>query len=490
VYQRALDPSLAPLDSIWASALRSLAALLLRNGASDEAQAWLRWGVREAPALVVAVGDSPPDVAAALQTARAFVSADQPNPRSQLEYRWSTDSGGGFGELRLNAVPGDAGRELEATINGVGRLNGGRPRRLAAGSYRITARGTDRAGADFASNVTTEVLPGVATVVTISLTPPGNVIAAATERRVFAQLARVDASTGAGGASACAVGVVAGGQGLLLTSYRSIRGASGISLQLPEGSVPSDRVRVAAYDVSADLAVLTTGTPRSDSLLLAAASPATGASVWAIRFADCGASPGLARVTVTDSSRNSFTLGAGLTPTDVGTALVTNTGAVAGLLTAPTSARTTATAAALLFSARRNLSAGQLLTASSVALREKHAFGEVTLQSSQAGTRVRISPLESWQWADVARVETLPFTFRGPMGRYSVAVLNGDQVTKRSEIVVDPSATKQGAVGGKKGRSKLLPIFAGLALGGGAAALLGSKRPVKPTTGEITIQLP
>lgn len=127
-----------------------------------------------------------------------------------------------------------------------------------------------------------------------------------------------------------------------------------------------------------------------------------------------------------------------------------------------------------------------------MALREKHAFGEVVLRSSREGARVRVSPLERWQWKEVTRVESLPYTFRGPMGRYLVEVMDGERLSSRSEVVVNPSTSRQVALDppGRK-RSKVIPILGGLAAGGVVAVLAGGKsKENKPTTGGITIRLP
>lgn len=487
VLQRALDPTLGPQDSVWASSVQLLVRLLLREGAGDGAQNWLRWAIRQAPNAFASTTGNAPEVDAALQTARAFVSSSAPDLRSSIRFRWSGSSAeDAFGELRLEGTSDDPARQTNAVVNGVGRLDPARPRRLSPGSYRIAARGTDRAGADFSADFTVEVLPGVRTVVTISREPASAILAASTQGKILAQVARIDVARGA--ESACAVGFFAGSSGLLLTSYRAIRGATTISLQLQDERIPAESVRIAAYDVNTDLAVLTTGASRGDSLPLSG-PVASGLSLRAARFPGCGTSPALASVTVTSSSKDSILVSEGLAATDAGAVLVTDAGTVAGLLTAQRSARTIA-AASLMATARSAVASGQLLDARDVALREKHAYGEVTLQTSQAGTRVRILPRETWQWPDLARVETLPFTLRGPMGRYQVDVLDGEQVRRRSEVVIYPSATKQVAVDArKKGRSKLLPVLGGLAAGGIAAALAGGgEKP--PKTGGITIQLP
>src|SRR4029079_17931134 len=99
-------------------------------------------------------------------------------------------------------------------------------------------------------------------------------------------------------------------------------------------------------------------------------------------------------------------------------------------------------------------------------------------------------PPEELQSSGSSRTHSLPFTFRGPMGRYAIELLEGDRVKSRMEVTIDPSDSKQLVLGeARKHRSAVLPILGGLAAGGVAVALLGGSKP-KPTTGGISIQLP
>ena len=65
----------------------------------------------------------------------------------------------------------------------------------------------------------------------------------------------------------CAGGAVAGGR-LLLTTNAAIRGASALTATIG-GAAVAGEVRVAAYDISRNLAVLALPAARTDSLLIA-----------------------------------------------------------------------------------------------------------------------------------------------------------------------------------------------------------------------------
>ena len=112
--------------------------------------------------------------------------------------------------------------------------------------------------------------------------------------REKAQIARQIALGDLAGAvvpPACATSAFVSRSGLLLTTYKAIRGADRVQVELSGGRQVSDEVRVAAYDVSTDLAVLQVPTIRSDSLGLTT-SVSGGQAVWGFGFAMCTATAG------------------------------------------------------------------------------------------------------------------------------------------------------------------------------------------------------
>src|SRR6185503_402555 len=81
-----------------------------------------------------------------------------------------------------------------------------------------------------------------------------------------------------GSAPSCAVGAFVSRDGLWVTSYQAIRGADGLTGST--AAVPTADIRVAAYDVAANLAVLRFPGSRPDSIVLSQ-NIADGQSAWA-----------------------------------------------------------------------------------------------------------------------------------------------------------------------------------------------------------------
>lgn len=485
--RRALNPALGAPDSVWAGGVQLLAQVLLRTQQPDEAAAWLRWAVRLVPNIRVDSVNFVPAVVSAFHAARAFVASARSDSLTRIRWEWSTSTpAGGYGDLRIETAPGFRPDQVQLMVEGQDFLDPGRPRRLVPGSYRVAARATGFGSLE----LTTEVLPGVTTVVTPTFAPAADVLTAAAERSARAGIARVDASRL--GQSSCSVGFVVG-PGLLLTRYRAIRGAESVGIRFADGRRSSDDLRVAAYDVPADLALLAIGTAQIDSVPLMT-SVAPPAALWAVQYPGCGDSAQVTKVAVVSADQDSLRFATPLAGTDPSSVFITNGGAAAGLATGSRSARTLGRLGPLLEAARRARAAGAPPTAREVAIRERHAFGQLTLRSLQGPGRVRVSPLESWQWPEAARVDSLPLAFRGPMGRYLVELLVGDQVQVKREVVIEPGGTTQLALGLKRRGGFPTAILGGIAAGvGGLAALLlggGSPPPPPPTVGGITITLP
>ncbi len=484
--QRALNPALGAPDSMWSDGVQLLAQILTRNGQADEAVAWMRWALRISPAMVIDSVRVVPSVVSAFQAARQFVADAPVDPRATVGYEWATARNSGqFGDVRV-AQPAQAGGEpLLVALDGGGFLDVGQPRRLAPGTYRFAARA---AGAPEAT-VSAEVLPGVTTVLTFSFTSATSELATGVRQRIAGSMWGVQATRS--GETSCSGSAIAAGPGLLLSTYQAIRGAESLSLRNGDGR-ESGNVRVAAYDVSSDLALLAVDLPVGEPLPLSLGIQEAVAA-WAARSATCGGPIGFDKVSVEPSGPELLALPDTSPAGEPGSILIDASGAIAGVLTLPRRAIPGARIAVLLESARRALATDNLLTLRDVAVREKHAYGLLALASPIPGARVRISPLDVWQWSDAARTSALPYIFRGPMGRYSVEMLDTNAAVQPREVVLEPYNTLEIVLGPpitKKGRSKLLPILGGLAAGGVVAILVGGGKTDPPATGGIRIQLP
>ncbi len=171
-YQRAapllglgLDPGAGSLDKPWRLGVERLADVLLVLRQDSLAAAWLRWAFRLAPDFDVDVEVAPPAVVRAARAARAFVDST-PSDRfvARTEFEWpSAFRADAPGEFRL-AV---ANVPITARIGVDQFLRGGESRRLSSGSYDVVVS----APGYLPTRLTVELLPGVTTVVHVSLLP-------------------------------------------------------------------------------------------------------------------------------------------------------------------------------------------------------------------------------------------------------------------------------------------------------------------------------
>lgn len=162
---RGLDPEAGPADQLWRQGVERLADVLLVLRQDSLAATWLRWAARRDPDFAVDAEVVPPPVVRAAAAARAFVES---TPGDQFvartEFEWSTEfHAGAPGTVRLapSNVP------ITARIGTDQFLRGGESRRLPQGSYPVVVS----APGYLPTRLTVEVLPGVTTVVAVSLLP-------------------------------------------------------------------------------------------------------------------------------------------------------------------------------------------------------------------------------------------------------------------------------------------------------------------------------
>ncbi len=526
----AVNPSEGPQDSLWFRGVQLLAQILIERNQQTDAGAWLRWAFRLAPNASVDSLNFVPELVSAARGARSAVAGGSPGDSvTRTTWQWvAPGAGEARGMMRVES-PGMA-QPVRALVQGVGMTQSGGSLTLAPGTYEVQAA----AEGYLTAQVRREVLPGVTTVLSFNLTPVGIAVAppvAAPPPRIappapppVAPPTLSEATRGAvqrqlepltvsrfGAPSACGTAAFVGRSGLLLTSYQAIRGAERVQVELPGGRQFSDEVRVAVYDVAADVAVLQIPTIRADSLGVVT-SVSSGQPLWAFGFTSC-TTPRDAQVAVAGAGANSFQL-ADSVPAGTGP-LVSVNGAIVGFTTGPRSAVSGLRIAELVDQARRNAGTGGVLTVGQVALRENHAYGSVALSSDVAGGDVSITPLETWQWAGTAARGSLPLTFAGPMGRYHLQLRVAGQVQQERDITLRPAVADRLAVtvqqvaqqpppvapgpqAKKKGGGGVVLAILGIAGAGGAVALLASKKksggggttPPPTSTGSITVTVP
>ena len=165
-----LDPAFGIEDVLWPQGVWRLAQLQIDRGDTTVARTWLRWAVRLDPDLR-ADEQTPSVVIQAIEDAKAYVrSIPHDDAAIQIEYRWTsavrTASGGSVrievsdtGDVPLRSF----GVRLGASIF----VRENTPRDLPMGSHRLNASAPNFLPA----NHGLEILPGVTTIVTLSLLP-------------------------------------------------------------------------------------------------------------------------------------------------------------------------------------------------------------------------------------------------------------------------------------------------------------------------------
>ena len=449
--KRAVNPSEGPQDAEWFRAVQLLAEILIADNQQAEASIWLRWGFRLSPRAEIDEVNRAPEVVAAARAARSAAAGGSPGDSvTRTTWQWvAPGAGSDRGMLRIEspamAVP------VRALVQG-SLVESGRTLTLSAGTYEVQAA----AEGYLTAQVRRDVLPGVTTVLSFNLTPvgapavapppvvappriapPAPVIPRLTETtRLAVQRQMLPITVNRFGAgSSCGTAAFVGRSGLLLTTYQTIRGVERVEIEQAGGRRLADEIRVAAYDVGADLAVLQIPTIRADSLPVAT-SVAAGQPAWGFGFANC-TTPRDVEVAVTTAGVTDLRLADSLGPS-IGP-LVNASGAMVGYVTGGTSAPSASRVSQVLEQARRNSSTGTVLTVGQVALRENHAFGTVAITSDLAGAEVQVTPLETWQWAGTGASGALPYTFRGPMGRYRLQLRAAGQTRREMEFTVRPA---------------------------------------------------
>ena len=161
---RGLDPKAGPLDGPWVQGVERLADVLLVLRQDSLAETWLRWAARLDPDFHVDEEVVPPTVARAARAARVFVDST-PHDRfvARVTFDWAAASPNGSGTVRLER----ANIPITARIGTDQFLRGGESRRLPPSSYNVVVS----APGYLPTRLTVELLPGVTTVVAVSLLP-------------------------------------------------------------------------------------------------------------------------------------------------------------------------------------------------------------------------------------------------------------------------------------------------------------------------------
>ena len=504
----AVDPALGAPDTAWTRGVHLITQILVEGNRAELARTWARWAVRTHPAITIDSVNFLAGVAAAMREAQTFTAAKTPGDAlTQTTWRWSA-RGSTEPNGRVAISQGTMTATVNARVVGGGLIPAGTAGlALPPGTYEIEAAAVGYLPA----RITREVLPGVTTVLTMSLTSVSvatNEITDDLRRHTFANVVPLTVHRYASPAS-CAVGAFVGRDGLAVTSYQAIRGADSVVAQ----GTGAQRVTVAAHDVATDIAILRIGTPRTDSLALAT-TVADGQTLWGVRLADCRtASDARTRVVQwTNRPGGTLQLADAQTNAPGGAALVDKDGRIAAVWTSGTAAVPAPRISALLDQARAN--AAQAAAVADISRRENHSYGSFIIASDLSGASISVAPVETWQWESLAASGPAPFTLVAPMGRYRVSATTPGGARKEEFITIRPGAVSRVVVSlrtvaagaesstpqvGRK-KSKLPWILGGVGAVGVAAVALGGGGGGGPggnnggnngsTKGTISIQIP
>lgn len=490
----ALNPALGVRDTTWGRGVHLMTQLLIEDQQPAAAQLWARWAMRLEPTLSIDSVRFLGGVVTALSEARAAATRSAADDATQETFVWPSVTSTAT-QSRIRLAP--AAVAVNVLVTGVGLLTAGPGLSLAAGTYDLEVN----ASGYLPLRITREVLPGVTTELAFTLTSSAaaaDVLAADVRARVSRSIVPLTI-TRFGMAPGCAVGVTAGDGRLVLTSYHAVRGADLVA----SGSDNGAGVRVAAWDVGANLAVLVVPNAPAEALPLAGAL-ADEQALFGVGLEECR-TPTESRVLLNawdGRPEGSLTLSAALANGIAGSPFVDFEGNIAGVWDEGSSAVPFAVVAPLLATARANVAAGRLLTPQAMALLEQHRYGTVVVTVDVSTASVRVTPLEAWQWEGLAASGAGPLTFSGPAGRYRIEVVAPDVTAQTREFTMLAGERSRFAVTlrpvvraddvvGRPRRS--FPKWAWIAvIGGGAAAAvaLGGGGGGGVSGGSIDISVP
>lgn len=331
-------------------------------------------------------------------------------------------------------------------------------------------------------------------------TRPDSVIDPDVDSRARGMVARIE-PINFGFAQPCRVGGFVDNN-LLLTSYLAIRGADSIEVVLANGNRIRTGVRVAGYDRARGLAVLQVNRTSTESLSLGAAGGANEYA-WIAGQPNCGSSTvALNRiVSVAPGPGGQVTLRQAAGNGQLGAPILNGAGEIVAVALEGTRAIGVGDIRTLVDRARQNVAANATMTPGAVAAAERHVYGSLALSSEFLDGVARITPLETWHWAELAQQVRLPFNFAGPQGQYRIELLSGGVVQDTTIATIQPGAAvplplpevRAGGGGGSGGLIALLILGIGGGVGACVAALCKSDEggtpppPPPPTTGSIRI---
>jgi hypothetical protein len=171
--------------------------------------------------------------------------------------------------------------------------------------------------------------------------------------------------------SSCRFGVFVA-QDLVLTSYRTIRGANSVAVVLTDGTRATNTVRVAAYDIQSDLAVLHVPVQHQGSVPVGS-NPTADQQVWVLGDADCGDPQALAAEATgrADNVAGRTLLSQALAEGVDGSGVINRDGELVAIAAGGPAIRPVSQVGGLVTQARRNVGVAAISSVADVALRRR-----------------------------------------------------------------------------------------------------------------------
>jgi hypothetical protein len=429
----ALNPQLGPLDTTWARGVHLLTQVLTEEQQPAVAKIWAQWAMRLQPTMAIDSVNFLSTTATTLREARAAAVQTAGDAGTRTTYAWPTATAT-TNEARFRVAPG--GSPMTVLVRGVG-LIGAQGLVVPPGTYEIEVS----ANGFLPLRVTREALPGVTAEFAFTLTSAavaGTTLAADVRTRLSRATVPLQI-TRFGGQTACSAGVAAGGSTLVLTSYTAIRGADSVKA--------NGAVKVAAWDVASNLAVLVLPAAQADTLGTAM-TPIEGQSLWGVTLTECRFSdaPRVTLSTWEGRPLGNLALSGAPQGAATGSPLVDYQGNVTGVWTSGGRAAPMSVVAPLIAKAKENIAANRTQTPQQVATAENHRFGSVVIAVDVPGATVRVTPAEAWHWEELRSEGPAPLTFRGAAGRYTVNVSAPNVSPVQQTVVIRAGETVRAAI--------------------------------------------
>lgn len=487
----ALNPALGPLDTTWVRGVHVLTQVLLEEQQQPVAQVWARWAMRVQPALAIDSVNFLASVATTLREARTAAAQTSADAATRTTYAWPVATSEAT-EARFRVATGAA--PVNVLVRGIG-LVGAQGLVVPPGTYELEVSSTGF----LPLRVTREALPGVTSEFAFTLTSAA-VASTTLAADVRTRLSRATVPlqiTRFGSTQACAAGVATGGARLVLTSYHAIRGADAIAA--------NGEVKVAAWDVTSNLAVLVLPANATDTLGSTTA-PIDGQSLWGVTLTECRftETPRVTLNTWEGRPLGNLALSGAPQGATVGSPLVDYQGNIAGVWSTGGRAAPMSVVAPLIARAKENVAGNRTQTPQQVAVLENHRFGTALIAVDVPNATVRVTPIEAWQWEELRAEGAAPLTFRGAAGRYRVSVSAPNVAERTQEVTIRAGETVRAAIsmrtvaqapGGRQPAAarRGLPkwvwaVAIGGAVGGAALALGGGG--AGSSGGSIVIEVP